>query len=101
MNLALTELYDYDTLRSEREATMYVVRAERATLVLGSAQSIDILDAQQVERRRFGGVAAVAVSSSCNLTTSGSTGGFPPTIRDGAVTSTPVHGWSVSGGPAY
>ena len=29
MNLRLTELYDYDTLRSEREATMYVARADR------------------------------------------------------------------------
>ena len=60
MNLQLTELYDYDTLRSDREATMYVVRADRATIVLGSAQSIEILDAQQVgetplRRRRGGG----------------------------------------------
>src|ERR1019366_5455932 len=60
VNLQLIELYDYDTLRSEREATMYVVRADRATIVLGSAQSIEILDAQQVgetplRRRRGGG----------------------------------------------
>jgi hypothetical protein len=48
VNLRLTELYDYDTLRNEREATMYVVRAERAMIVLGSAQSIGILDAPRV-----------------------------------------------------
>ena len=65
MNLRLTELYDYDALRSEREATMYVVRAERAMIVLGSAQSIEILDAQQADetplRRRRGGGGLVLV----------------------------------------
>jgi lipoate-protein ligase A len=53
-------LYDYDAVRSESEATMYVVRPDRATLVLGSAQSIDLLDAERsnevaLRRRRGGG----------------------------------------------
>jgi lipoate-protein ligase A len=60
VNLQLAELYDYDALRKEPEATMYVVRAQRATLVLGSTQSPEILDAQRagetpLRRRRGGG----------------------------------------------
>ena len=56
----LTELYDYDSLRRDREATMHVVRPTRPTLVLGSAQSSEILDAQRLgevplRRRRGGG----------------------------------------------
>ena len=60
MNDRLTELYDYDELRATTEATMFVVRPNRATLVLGSAQSSDVLDPVQVgvvplRRRRGGG----------------------------------------------
>ena len=54
------ELYDYDALRNEARATLFVVRPDRPTLVLGSAQSIDVLDAHRVGdipvlRRRGGG----------------------------------------------
>ena len=34
------ELYDYDELRKESEATMYAIRPERGTLVLGSKMCI-------------------------------------------------------------
>jgi len=65
VNLRLTELYDYDALRKETAATMYVVRAERATLVLGSAQAPEILDARRVGetplRHRRGGGGLVLV----------------------------------------
>ncbi len=59
MSLELTELYDYDVVRAEANATIYVVRPDRTTLVLGSAQSTDLLDAEElgdvVLRRRRGG----------------------------------------------
>jgi lipoate-protein ligase A len=56
----VAELYDYDSMRAEREATLYVVRPNRAMLVLGSAQSTDVLAAQRLgaiplRRRRGGG----------------------------------------------
>jgi lipoate---protein ligase len=56
----VSELYDYDEVRSGVEATMYVVHPERATLVLGSTQSTEILNAQRlgdtsIRRRRGGG----------------------------------------------
>ncbi len=56
----LRELYDYDALRDAREATFNVVTPERATLVLGSSQSTDLLDLERladlpVRRRRGGG----------------------------------------------
>jgi lipoate-protein ligase A len=54
------ELYDYDELRKESEATMYVITPERGTLVLGSTQSTDVLDLERlgdvpIRRRRGGG----------------------------------------------
>jgi len=56
----LAELYDYDALRREPQATRFVVHPDRATLVLGSAQAIDVLDLERVgevplRRRRGGG----------------------------------------------
>jgi lipoate-protein ligase A len=56
----LSELYDYDALRREPDATLYVVHPERATLVLGSAQSTDVLNEERaggvpLRRRRGGG----------------------------------------------
>jgi lipoate-protein ligase A len=65
VNDRLTELYDYDELRTEVDATMYVVRTARPTLVLGSTQSLDLLDSEQVGdvpvRRRRGGGGLVLV----------------------------------------
>jgi lipoate-protein ligase A len=60
VNDRLAELYDYDELRQEVRATMYVVRTSRTTLVLGSTQSPELLDLEQVgdvpvRRRRGGG----------------------------------------------
>jgi lipoate-protein ligase A len=60
VNDRLSELYDYDELRTQSDATMFVVHPNRATLVLGSTQSPDLLDATQVgevpvRRRRGGG----------------------------------------------
>jgi len=53
------ELYDYGALRSIGEATMFVVRIDEPMVVLGSSQSVDVLDSEQVRsrrvRRRHGG----------------------------------------------
>lgn len=54
------ELYDYDTLRQSGAASMFEVRPARTTLVLGSSQSIEVLDPTvlddvTVRRRRGGG----------------------------------------------
>jgi len=54
------ELYDYSELRRLEEATMFVARVARATLVLGGSQSSDVLDASKLgamtlRRRRGGG----------------------------------------------
>jgi lipoate-protein ligase A len=54
------ELYDYDKLRAETAPLMFVVRAPRPTLVLGSSQREDILKAERLgdmplRRRRGGG----------------------------------------------
>jgi lipoate---protein ligase len=60
VNDRLTELYDYDELRQEVQATMFVVHTSRPTLVLGSTQSTELLNWEQVgavpvRRRRGGG----------------------------------------------
>lgn len=54
------ELYDYDVVRSLSEPTMFVVRLGEPTLVLGSSQSVEILDRDKLgslalRRRRGGG----------------------------------------------
>jgi lipoate-protein ligase A len=54
------ELYDYNVVRSLIEPTMFVVRLGEPTLVLGSSQSVKILDRHKVgslalRRRRGGG----------------------------------------------
>lgn len=54
------ELYDYNVVRSLIEPTMFVVRLAEPTLVLGSSQSVKILDRNKVgslalRRRRGGG----------------------------------------------
>ena len=56
----LEELYDYDVLRRVEEPTMFVVRLEKPTLVLGSSQSLDLLNNKktsdfEIRRRRGGG----------------------------------------------
>jgi lipoate-protein ligase A len=57
---SVEELYDYEVLRSLEEATMFVVRLAEPTLVLGSSQSLEILDTEKtgslsIRRRRGGG----------------------------------------------
>lgn len=54
------ELYDYDTIRQSGEPSMFEVRPDHTTLVLGSSQSMDLLDPRalhdvDVRRRRGGG----------------------------------------------
>ena len=54
------ELYDYQLLRSLSEPTMFVVRLDEPTLVLGASQSIELLDREKfnslaLRRRRGGG----------------------------------------------
>jgi len=53
------DLYDYDVLRRESEATMFVVHVSRPTLVLGSSQSLDVINFDALGdtplRRRKGG----------------------------------------------
>ena len=60
LRVDVPELYDYDDLRRTREATMFVVRVERATLVLGGSQRLDALNLERLNatpllRRRGGG----------------------------------------------
>lgn len=60
MKAVLGELYDYDELRSRREATMFVVGLTQPMLVLGGSQSVAVLDPDRVgslalRRRRGGG----------------------------------------------
>jgi len=54
------DLYDYSVLRRLDEATMFVARVARPTLVLGGSQSPDVVDASKLgstalRRRRGGG----------------------------------------------
>lgn len=54
------DLYDYSVLRRLGEATMFVARVARPTLVLGGSQSPDVVDASKLgstslRRRRGGG----------------------------------------------
>jgi lipoate-protein ligase A len=57
--VSVHELYDYDELRGTRVAAMFVGQVTRPTLVLGSSQSDDVLDATKLAsaalRRRRGG----------------------------------------------
>lgn len=59
MTPEVDELYDYQALRSVEEPTMFVVRLGEPTLVLGSSQSLEMLDTgrigEVVVRRRRGG----------------------------------------------
>lgn len=59
------DLYDYSSLRQVQSATMFLVRTERPTLVLGGSQSPHVLDARRIAdtpvRRRRGGGGLVLV----------------------------------------
>ncbi|MHB1087498.1 MAG: lipoyl protein ligase domain-containing protein [Acidimicrobiales bacterium] len=60
MTLEVEDLYDYEAVRQLSDATMFVVRLDQPTLVLGSSQPVEVLDSQQlgsipVRRRRGGG----------------------------------------------
>lgn len=63
--VTVEDLYDYSSLRQVASATMFVVRTERPTLVLGGSQSSDVLDARKLSttplRRRRGGGGIVLV----------------------------------------
>jgi lipoate-protein ligase A len=56
----MLDLYDYGELRRRTEPTMFVVRVERPTLVLGGSQSLEVIDTTRLGttplvRRRGGG----------------------------------------------
>ena len=59
MSGRVTELHDYDELRTETSPLMLVVEVEQPVLVLGSSQSLDVLDPRRLgvttTRRRRGG----------------------------------------------
>jgi lipoate-protein ligase A len=59
------DLYDYSSIRRLEVATMFVVRAKSAILVLGGSQSTDVLDPRKIAdtplRRRRGGGGLVLV----------------------------------------
>lgn len=60
VSAAVEELYDYNVVRSLVDPTMFVVRLDEPTLVLGSSQSVEILDRAKMgsltlRRRRGGG----------------------------------------------
>lgn len=60
MTDSLHELHDYDQLRTEKSALMLVVQVDQPLLVLGSSQTLDVLNIERlgstpVRRRRGGG----------------------------------------------
>jgi lipoate-protein ligase A len=59
VNESVTELHDYDALRATRSPLMLAVQVNQPVLVLGSSQSLDILDTARLgdtpTRRRRGG----------------------------------------------
>ena len=60
MSDIVLDLYDYGELRRRTEPTMFVVRVERPTLVLGGSQSQEVIDTTRlgitpIVRRRGGG----------------------------------------------
>lgn len=59
MNVDVGDLFDYESLRGERDATMYVRRTSEPIVVLGSSQRLDVLDFDRLNgmalRRRRGG----------------------------------------------
>lgn len=65
MNSRFDELYDYETLRTIRESTAFVVRVAEPVLVLGGGQRDDVVvddvDQGLMVRRRRGGGGAVLV----------------------------------------
>jgi lipoate-protein ligase A len=65
VSAAVDELYDYDVLRSSDEATLFVVHIDEPLLVLGSSQSVDVLNDERVRslrvRRRRGGGGVVSL----------------------------------------
>ena len=66
MSASLDELYDYRALRSIDRATLFAPQLDEPVLVLGSSQSVDVLDAGRVGgltlRRRRGGGGLVLLS---------------------------------------
>lgn len=65
MTDGVAELYDYDALRREGRASVFVVAPSRTTVVLGSRQALDVLNPRRTTdvtvRRRRGGGGAVLV----------------------------------------
>jgi lipoate-protein ligase A len=60
VSLEIDDLYDYEAVRKLGDATMFVVRLDQPTLILGSSQPIDVLDPDRLgsvalRRRRGGG----------------------------------------------
>jgi lipoate-protein ligase A len=59
VNAQFEDLYDYDVLRRQTTATMFIVRLQESTLVFGGNQSADVVNLDSAERfhprRRRGG----------------------------------------------